>query len=101
MSYEVDLEKCIISLGGLLLEDGTYLRNTIVKAYYRNFYLGDFLVEKIVRNLGIFLSEVRKIEKRKKVRTEDLLLAASLGVIINHYPSSKDELRSLAKKYFG
>ncbi|MEM5793863.1 MAG: hypothetical protein QXS48_03635 [Candidatus Aenigmatarchaeota archaeon] len=102
MSYEVELEKCTISLGGLLLEDGTYLRKTSVKTYFRNFYLGDFQVEKIIKNLNSFLSKAQKMmEERKQARIEDLRLAASLGTIINYYPTLKDELKNLAKSYFG
>ncbi|MFH8109187.1 MAG: hypothetical protein QXO95_01415, partial [Candidatus Aenigmatarchaeota archaeon] len=101
MSYEIELEKCTIALGGLLLEDGTYLRKDIVRTYYRNFCLGDFQAEKIIKNLNLFLTEAQKmIEEMKKVRTEDLRLAASLGVIINYYPTLKDELKNLARKYF-
>lgn len=102
MSYEVNLEKCAVGLGGLLLEDGTYLRKATVKTYYKNFYLGDFQVEKIIQNLNPFLSKAKEImEERKQTRMEDLRLAASLGIIINYYPTLKDELKNLAKRYFG
>jgi hypothetical protein len=94
MSYRAELEKCEVLLNGLLLPDNSFVTTGNIRAYYGSCYLGEYKVEKVIKNLDKFNEEMSKI---KRARLKDL----ALGVIII-YDKDLDEIaRLLAKKYFG
>jgi hypothetical protein len=97
MSYVAKLERCKRFGKGLILEDGLFIQNGEVQAYYFSIPLGKYKVENVAKNLENFQ---REIEPIRKARIEDIKLAASLGSIIIHSPSLKEIVENLAKKYF-
>ncbi len=93
MIYKANLEECKKFGDGLILPDGTFVREGEIEAYLKKIKLGKFNVKNVSNNLNEFLKDVEEvIESRKK----DL----AIGLIVIYGEKIEDIAKREAKKYF-